>query len=1748
MSSSSAAVVAAFPASLSDLQLSSLLGDQQKDLCLAISSTSPLFLLVVGDNTQHLIFSCFHSCNPHLLGKSSRWRSSRFHKERIGRCPPLPALQDICSYLKIERSGCCQVPVFSGKPPSSSPYYLCSCCLSAGSIRKRNVKTVSTVRGCSHTAPPLELLQWRGLLFDGVEHLQPPSTSILAVEGDHAAPLHTLPFIPLSSSSVEVVSLSAPPSSSLSSSSLSSSLAMSAPPPLLSSNDGHASSSSSSLNSFTPYSMNLIPRRNPRDIATMPEFGASRKRKRLTEEDVLDEEGVPVLIPEWFQKQNIPSFFNFFIDFNLLKSSSSSSSSSPPPPFKMSAVQSNTLKEVLLSLLLKGKKELLAQSSTDRRAFCLIRTKEARWDNFTSDDFAFSKVNQLDSTTGRYCSNLLLLFEFLGPAVCAKATSVGSKKEKKNFILNLALNLFSNASSSVISDFLTSFITMKMKSYLVKLYKFSLSSSSSSSSSTSSSSSSSQLAVVAPLTLQSLLSQQYSSPKLNFNKIKEVVYSLRTMDLYLFPLLVKKLDVNKSQMMESHITHPCRYEMANLCRHLNEEEKRQEQLRAPVVFMEEEANFVHIMWKEERSVCLTIEKPSSPTSSSSSTSSLVVASSYPVQRTLSKIAFSLKESLTHHISTLGYSHLLTSHYWDGTLLRCGENQIENLIQNSYTNSQSIFAITSIGADFNCASSISSSSITENDPSIENPEEEDASLPTEDVIDDGDDVSHNAAVSSTRMLTAAASPEEKRCIFYHMYILYHYLFSVSSPRKSEFTNLHNLSSVISWNGRRRHVFPPTSSAMSLSHYHGDSSLSSPSSSYPLVFMLEIQKAKALQQVNISFVDEFTSLCYGIDSQFLLSAESRRLPQTWTLDRDIIDTLLHSFFPIVRKDVKLGFKLLRQLKVASQNVVFSSSWGNTQGSEHPDFYPFLMGPSLSSSSSSSPTSSAMVLQQQRRQNSSTGGRRRRRRDGRGEEEEEPTTTTGASSTSSSHSFQSFVPNQTSSSVFLSALALGNGHSITTMATNYGFRTASNVEGRWLLQQVINYHWQQTFLQNCHHHTEPSSSSSAIQYAPPPLSPLLPWYQIPHIDAFLLLKGWDSLNEHQKEDIRDITLYDYIVVVRPCGSGKSVLYEYFTFCHTIERQRRREMIDGSSSFFHPHHLPQEQQQCSSSSSPSSSSAASYSYSNNLECPCSRLLFPPLLLVVPTIALKLQVSIIVNSLNGCSSGRKGISSPRIVAKLLSSAILHDAEAWRDVDLIITCPEGLFLYQNEIKSILCHTSFPISYIDEMHLLWSAKDFRQSMEFVRGFLRTCSSKLVEMTGTFDSVMLSPSFSPSILKGSSDMITSLSKSPAPPIYKATLTTVPTSSFPSYQHQHHHLRSITIASETTTTGDDAMSTYDDFISFVRTNILEPLLLLYYTPAEHEEGRNALDPANIWKKIQILVYCRTIVQVNQLSLLIQGLVSDMFGSGSLYKSPQQQSMPSSSSTSSSRTSSSSSSLPSIAITSIHSECSRDNYDCLKDILEKKVTSYFIVGSSSIVQSCDLPSLSYLIVYDCPFSIVDLFQLFGRAARLSKLISTIVLFKGSSYLFDNLSWNNVDGHLLSDPSSCLLLYSSIYNSVPSFPSSSSIHPPLDPAVDLSGGSSSSSSSLQYHHPHHKPFGSLPSLLKSHLSFLNDKIVMQHQINLETQKILKHLGQTCFMSFPSSSHPPHKNDLKECPNYSKFTFIEGPNQQCFRCIYWIWR
>ena len=253
MTSSSAAVTTSNPVSLSDLQLSPLIGDQQKDLGLTISSTSPPFLLVAGDNTQHLIFSCFHSCNPILRDKGTRWLAYRFHKEKEGMCSPLPSFQHICSHLIIEKSGCSQIPVFSGKPTScTSPYYLCSCCLSAGSVRKRHLKNVSAVRGCRHSAPPLELLQWRGILFDGVEkvseRLESSSSSHLLATSAVADPIHSFPSITLSSSPLEVHSLNALPPSSSSSSLFATSIEFPAPsPPLLSCNDGETSSSSSSV-------------------------------------------------------------------------------------------------------------------------------------------------------------------------------------------------------------------------------------------------------------------------------------------------------------------------------------------------------------------------------------------------------------------------------------------------------------------------------------------------------------------------------------------------------------------------------------------------------------------------------------------------------------------------------------------------------------------------------------------------------------------------------------------------------------------------------------------------------------------------------------------------------------------------------------------------------------------------------------------------------------------------------------------------------------------------------------------------------------------------------------------------------------------------------------------------------------------------------------------------------------------------------------------------------------------------------------------------------------------------------------------------------------------------------------------------------------------------------------------------------------------------------------------------------------
>jgi hypothetical protein len=156
-------------------------------------------------------------------------------------------------FQSCRTSGYSQVPVFSGKPTSSSsPYFLCSSCLSTGSTRKRHLKNVSSVGGCRHTATPLKLLQWRGLLFDGVVKL-PES---LESASDHSAPLlHVLPSIPLQTSSFQVDSLSDLPPS-LSSTGLSfeltSCVPLSALPPSLSSNDGESLSSSSS---FAPSSI-----------------------------------------------------------------------------------------------------------------------------------------------------------------------------------------------------------------------------------------------------------------------------------------------------------------------------------------------------------------------------------------------------------------------------------------------------------------------------------------------------------------------------------------------------------------------------------------------------------------------------------------------------------------------------------------------------------------------------------------------------------------------------------------------------------------------------------------------------------------------------------------------------------------------------------------------------------------------------------------------------------------------------------------------------------------------------------------------------------------------------------------------------------------------------------------------------------------------------------------------------------------------------------------------------------------------------------------------------------------------------------------------------------------------------------------------------------------------------------------------------------------------------------------------------
>ena len=118
----------------------------------------------------------------------------------------------------------------------------------------------------------------------------------------------------------------------------------------------------------------------------------------------------------------------------------------------------------------------------------------------------------------------------------------------------------------------------------------------------------------------------------------------------------------------------------------------------------------------------------------------------------------------------------------------------------------------------------------------------------------------------------------------------------TPRKCEFSFFHSPNSFCQWK---------------------------PTSNYPIAFLLDIKKKKASQLINVSFLDKLASFCFAIDRQYLISmSEAVSKCEIWTLDPILIDSILCSLFQISKlpSDKVLGFRILRQMKLACQDVVF------------------------------------------------------------------------------------------------------------------------------------------------------------------------------------------------------------------------------------------------------------------------------------------------------------------------------------------------------------------------------------------------------------------------------------------------------------------------------------------------------------------------------------------------------------------------------------------------------------------------------------------------------------------------------------------------------------------------------------------------------------------------------------------------------------------------------------------------------------
>ena len=164
----------------------------------------------------------------------------------------------------------------------------------------------------------------------------------------------------------------------------------------------------------------------------------------------------------------------------------------------------------------------------------------------SSNETVFSKVGQSDQTTKQYAQCFLPLFEMMGIDVVRACVGVlvrgggGScggfdGLTKREAILWLALNIFSYAHCLIGSKFISHSISNVVAKFFRNgsfVHDNEFSSSSFSSNHFFSSSSS----------LSFLL-----------NHLKKILYALRMMDLYLYPLVLNIFDVNVDENIQSHI-------------------------------------------------------------------------------------------------------------------------------------------------------------------------------------------------------------------------------------------------------------------------------------------------------------------------------------------------------------------------------------------------------------------------------------------------------------------------------------------------------------------------------------------------------------------------------------------------------------------------------------------------------------------------------------------------------------------------------------------------------------------------------------------------------------------------------------------------------------------------------------------------------------------------------------------------------------------------------------------------------------------------------------------------------------------------------------------------------------------------------------------------------------------------------------------------------------------------------------------